>query len=61
MFMSPWRSLSSIDLEQLLVGVDAIKANDHRLPRSNNIVDTSTETGIRSSARHVDDDDDDWD
>ncbi len=49
-----------IDLEQLLVGVEAIKANDHRLSRSDNTDDTPTETGIRSSARHADNDDD-WD
>lgn len=49
-----------IDLEQLLVSVEAVKANDHRLSRSDEVVDTPTETGIRSSARHTDNDDD-WD
>jgi len=48
------------DLEKLLVSVDAIKANDHRRSRSEEVGDTSTETGIRSSARHTDNDDD-WD
>lgn len=49
-----------IDLEQLLVGVEAIKVNDHRLSRSDKTGDTAAETSIRSSARHTDNDDD-WD
>lgn len=48
------------DLEQLLVRVEAIKPNDHRLPRSSDIDDVTAEAAPGRSARHADDDDD-WD
>ena len=48
------------DLEQLLVSVEAVEANDHRLSRSEKSDGLQEEDGIRSSARHADDDDD-WD
>ena len=56
-------AFENLDLESLLVDLDAIKASDHRLARDAGLGANKYQTNIRDGETHVSkhDDIDDWD